>query len=230
MILRAGILVFPGTNCERDTYYALSERVGIQTDLLWYASVDSFEDYGLVVIPGGFSFGDYLRAGKLAALTPVIERLREFERTGGLILGICNGFQILTEAGLVSGTLLKNKNGRFISKWCYVRVEDNTTPFTNMFENGEVCKLPIAHFNGAYYYNKEDKPNVVFRYCSPDGEPLEAYNPDGTMDNIAGVVSRSRRICGIMPHPERAVEVVLGSSDGMKIFLSILNYLEKCRG
>ncbi len=225
---KAGIIVFPGTNCEYDTYYAITGVAGYKAEMVWYKDVEFLDDYSFLVIPGGFSFGDYLRAGAIAALTETASRIADYAHNGGIVLGICNGFQILTEMNLLPGAFLKNRTCRFVSRWTFVRVEDVSSPFTNMFEKGELCYIPIAHFDGMYYKGSEDV-RVAFRYCDGDGNVSLESNPDGTKDNIAGVLSTGGNILGIMPHPERAVEPILGGTDGLKIFLSIINFVENIR-
>lgn len=228
MTRKAGIIVFPGSNCELDTLYAIEEKAGYPAELVWYADVNLLDRYSFVVIPGGFSFGDYLRVGKLAALSESAYWIEDYVWSGGIVLGICNGFQILTEMRLLPGAFLKNKNARFVSRWTFIRVEDTNSPFTNLFEKNEILYLPVAHFDGLYFKGEFDV-RVVFRYCDKDGEITEYSNPDGSFDNIAGVVSADGNILGIMPHPERAVDPLTGGCDGLKIFLSIINYVENRR-
>ncbi|MEO0139570.1 MAG: phosphoribosylformylglycinamidine synthase subunit PurQ [candidate division WOR-3 bacterium] len=209
---KAGVVVFPGSNCDRDTYWAL-EKAGFDAKYIWYKETD-IKDYQLIVLPGGFSYGDYLRPGALASFSPVVKALWDFK---GYILGICNGFQILTESKLLPGALTKNTNGKFICEWQTLIVEDNDTPFTNMFRKGQRIKIPIAHSDGRYIKGKGKNFKVVFRY---------EENPNGSEDDIAAIISEDGRIFGTMPHPERASDEILGSEDGLGVFLSILRALK----
>lgn len=209
---KAGVVVFPGSNCDRDTYWAL-EKAGFDAKYIWYKETD-IKDYQLIVLPGGFSYGDYLRPGALASSSPVVKALWDFK---GYILGICNGFQILTESKLLPGALTKNTNGKFICEWQTLIVEDNDTPFTNMFRKGQRIKIPIAHSDGRYIKGKGKNFKVVFRY---------EENPNGSEDDIAAIISEDGRIFGTMPHPERASDEILGSEDGLGVFLSILRALK----
>ncbi len=227
--MRAGIIVFPGSNCDWDTYYAL-ESVGIEPVFLWHKEKD-LKGCDLIILPGGFSYGDYLRSGVLASLSPIMDSVKEFAEKGGLVLGICNGFQILLESGLLPGAMLRNKGLRFICKFVHIKVENNSTPFTKLCNKGEVLKIPIAHMDGNYYHYPSEldkiKRNrqIVFRYCEPDGAVTENSNPNGSLENIAGIINKKGNVLGMMPHPERASFSILGSEDGRKIFLSCLNYL-----
>ncbi len=208
---RAGVVVFPGSNCDRDTHWVL-QKAGFDVRYIWYKETD-IRDYQLMVLPGGFSYGDYLRPGILASFSPVMKALRDFE---GFVIGICNGFQILVESNILPGALTRNVSGRFICDWQEIVVEDNGTPFTNVFKKGQVLRIPIAHSDGRYIKEKNKEPRVVFRYKS---------NPNGSEDNIAAIVSDDMRILGTMPHPERASDGILGSEDGLGVFLSVYNYL-----
>ncbi len=209
---KAGVVVFPGSNCDGDTYWAL-EKAGFDVRYIWYKETD-IKNYQLIVLPGGFSYGDYLRPGALASFSPVVKALWDFK---GYILGICNGFQILTESKLLPGALTKNANGRFICEWQTLIVENNDTPFTNMFKKGQRVKIPIAHSDGRYIKGDGKKFKVVFRY---------EENPNGSEDDIAAIISEDGRIFGTMPHPERASDEILGSEDGLGVFLSILRALK----
>lgn len=209
---KAGVVVFPGSNCDRDTYWAL-EKAGFDVGYIWHKETN-IKNYHLIVLPGGFSYGDYLRPGALASFSPVVKALWDFK---GYILGICNGFQILTESKLLPGALTKNTNGKFICEWQTIIVEDNDTPFTNMFKKGQKVKIPIAHSDGRYIKGEEKDFKVVFRY---------EKNPNGSEDNIAAIISMDGRIFGTMPHPERASDNILGSEDGLGVFLSILRALK----
>ena len=208
--MKFGIAVFPGSNCDYDTYYIIEDILNQPVKFLYWE--DRRIDVDCVIIPGGFSFGDYLRPGALASKTPLAEAIYNFAQKGGLVLGICNGFQILTEMHLLPGALLPNKNLRFICRNVYLRVENNNTPFTRLSEKGAVLNIPIAHHDGNYFVDEEelrkmeDRGQIVLRYCSPEGEISEAWNPNGSVGNIAGVVNKEGNVFGLMPHPERASE------------------------
>ncbi len=223
---RAGVIVFPGTNCDRDTYHVVESTAGMEVDYLWYER-KTLRDYQIVLVPGGFSYGDYLRAGALARFSPVMEALREYADRGGLVLGICNGFQVLLEASMLPGAMQKNKTLRFICREIHVRVERSDTPFTLLYRKGEVLSIPIAHAEGNYYASDEtlrhieDNGQVVFRYVDEKGGVTAAANPNGSVNSIAGLCSAGRNILAMMPHPERAADRLLGSEDGTRLFLSI---------
>ncbi|MGB9856912.1 MAG: phosphoribosylformylglycinamidine synthase I [Dictyoglomaceae bacterium] len=224
--MRVGIVVFPGTNCDYDTFWAL-EFVGLEPVFLWHKDKD-LKNVSAVILPGGFSYGDYLRAGAIARFSPVINTIFDFAEKGGLVLGICNGFQILLEMGLLPGAMLPNNTNTFICKSVYLRVESNDTPFLKKYSVGEVLKIPIAHKEGRYYIPEKEllklerEKQVVLRYVGPEGEISEKYNPNGSLNNIAGIVNKKRNVMGMMPHPERAVEKLLGSDSGLRLFLSLL--------
>lgn len=213
-----GIVVFPGTNCDRDCYYVIKDILNQPVRFIWHRESD-LKGIDCVVLPGGFSYGDYLRAGAIARFSPIMSSVREFADKGGLVIGICNGFQILTEAGLLPGALGRNRSLRFICKYVDLIVERNDTPFTSEFERGEIVRMPIAHNEGNYYIDDLSKveKQVVLRYY---GE-----NPNGALDNIAGIVNEKGNIFGLMPHPERCSEKILGSEDGIRIFKSIVRSL-----
>lgn len=217
---KAGVFVFPGTNCDYDTLYVLKDVVGIQTEFIFHTDRGWSDKFNFVVLPGGFSYGDYLRPGAIAKISPVIEELQDFvEKEKGLVLGICNGFQVLTEAGFLKGALIRNDNLKFICKNVSLKVEKNSTPFTNLYEEGEIVNMPIAHSDGKFIPLEGENIGdlVVFRY---HGE-----NPNGSFDNIAGITNEKRNVLGMMPHPERCAEEILGREDGLKLFESIKNYL-----
>lgn len=230
--MRFGIVVFPGSNCDQDCFHVLREVLGVETVYLWHAERD-LKDCDCIVLPGGFSYGDYLRAGAIAAYAPIMLSIREFAEQGGLVLGICNGFQILVEAGLLPGVLLPNISGHFICRWVYLRVENNQTPFTRMYSQGEVVRMPIAHQQGNFFVphsvfkELEQKNLIAFRYCNARGEVSLEANPNGSVGNIAGVLSPSGNVLGMMPHPERCAESILGSEDGKRVFQSIIQWLEE---
>jgi len=228
--MKFGVVIFPGSNCDRDCYWAVSRVLGQEAKYLWYQERD-LSDLDCVILPGGFSFGDYLRAGALVRFSPVMEAVREYASRGGLVIGICNGFQILLEAGLLPGAMMRNRNLRFICEYVHIRVERTDTPFTCLFKEGEVLKIPIAHMEGNYFADEATlaglKANnqVVFRYCSPEGDVSEEYNPNGSLENIAGICNEAGNVLGMMPHPERCCEALLGSEDGRRIFQSIVSHL-----
>ena len=224
--MKFGVIVFPGSNCDHDAYHVISKHVGQPVDFVWHRETD-LSAYDVVIIPGGFSYGDYLRAGALAAHSPVMASVKEFAARGRLVLGICNGFQILCEAGLLPGALIRNKELHFICQHVNVRVETIETPFTHMLHAGQVLNLPIAHAEGNYvcddatYEELVREDRIVFRYSDPSGELTGEANLNGSRDHIAGICSRGRNVLGLMPHPERACEDLLGSADGRDIFRSL---------
>ena len=224
--MKFGVIVFPGSNCDHDAYHVISKHVGQPVDFVWHRETD-LSAYDAVIIPGGFSYGDYLRAGALAAHSPVMASVKEFAARGRLVLGICNGFQILCEAGLLPGALIRNKELHFICRHVNVRVETIETPFTHMLHAGQVLNLPIAHAEGNYvcddatYAELIGEDRVVFRYSDPAGGLTGEANLNGSRDHIAGICSRGRNVLGLMPHPERACEDLLGSADGRDIFRSL---------
>ena len=229
--MRAGVLLFPGSNCAADAHNAWGTVIKHEVSYVWHKDRD-LSKYDMIIVPGGFSYGDYLRAGAIASLSPAMSGLIEFAGKGGLVIGICNGFQILTEAGLLPGTLLRNRTLRFISKPQYLRVETIDSSFTSEYTKGEIVRFPIAHNEGNYFTDDDnlkklqDQDRIIFRYTSSEGEVNEQTNPNGSIDSIAGIVNESRNVLGMMPHPERAAETVLGSVDGLKVFQSILNKFE----
>jgi len=224
--MKFGVIVFPGSNCDHDAYHVVSKHVGQPVDFVWHRETD-LSSYDAVIIPGGFSYGDYLRAGALASFSPVMASVREFAAQGGLVLGICNGFQILCEAGLLPGALIRNKELHFICRHVNVRVETTETPFTHQLGAGRVLSLPIAHAEGNYVCDDETyeelvrEDRIVFRYCDPSGGLTGEANLNGSRDHIAGICSPERNVLGMMPHPERACEDLLGSADGRGLFSSL---------
>lgn len=230
--MRFGVVVFPGSNCDYDCFYVLQDVLQQDVVFLWHGDKD-LKGCDCVVLPGGFSYGDYLRTGAIARFSPIMQSIREFALRGGIVLGICNGFQILSESGLLPGALLPNRNGHFICRYVFLRVENTDTPFTLLFSPGEVVRVPIAHYQGNFFLppeelrRLEEKKQVLFRYCGPSGEVRDEYNPNGSVGNIAGVASSNFRVMGMMPHPERASEELLGSVDGQRIFLSIVRWWEE---
>lgn len=226
--MKIGVAVFPGSNCDLDTLYA-AELAGAEAQLIWHEEKD-LSRFDCVILPGGFSYGDYLRTGSIARFAPLMETLSSFIEKGGLVMGICNGFQILLEAGFLPGAMLVNENLKFICQYVNLRVENDKTPFTQGFKVSQVIRLPIAHYSGNYYAPSdilktlEENGQVVLRYCDESGEITEEANPNGSVNNIAGIVSRDWQVFGLMPHPERAVEDILGSKDGLEVFRSLINY------
>jgi phosphoribosylformylglycinamidine synthase I len=216
--MKFGVIIFPGSNCDHDAYYTVQAVLGQPVTFLWHESHD-LENSDVVIVPGGFAYGDYLRTGAIAKFSPVMESVARFAAGGGLVLGICNGFQILCEAGLLPGALLCNAGLKYISKPVEVRVETTDTPFTNACQKGEVLTIPIGHMAGNYFCDEATlaelrrEERIVFRYVE---------NPNGSLDNIAGICSPERNVLGMMPHPERASEALLGSSDGFKVFQSLV--------
>lgn len=228
--MKFGVVVFPGSNCDHDAYHVISKHVGQPVDFIWHRDID-LSTYDAVIIPGGFSYGDYLRAGALARFSPVMNSIKEFAAKGNLVLGICNGFQILCEAGLLPGALIRNRDLHFICDYVKVRVENTDTPFTQELKTGSVLRMPIAHAEGNYVCDDATfeelvrHQQIIFRYCDAGGNVTEAANPNGARDNIAGICNRGRNVVGLMPHPERACEDLLGSSDGREVFRSLAGAL-----
>lgn len=228
--MKFGVIIFPGSNCDHDAYHVISKHVGQPVDFIWHRDTD-LRSYDAVIIPGGFSYGDYLRAGALARFSPVMNSVRKFAAEGKLVLGICNGFQILCEAGLLPGALIRNRDLHFICGHVNVRVESVDTPFTQELTAGSVLSMPIAHAEGNYVCDDRTleelhgEDRIVFRYCDRQGQVTEASNPNGSRDNIAGICNRERNVMGLMPHPERACEDLLGSSDGREVFRSLAGVL-----
>jgi phosphoribosylformylglycinamidine synthase len=221
------ILVFPGSNCDHDAYHAVKQVMGHDARFVWHKETD-LGDTDVVVVPGGFSYGDYLRCGAIARFSPVMRSVVDFARKGGLVVGICNGFQILLESGLLPGAMLHNAHLKFACKPVNLRVESAASAFTNAMAPGQVLKVPIAHGEGNYVTDAdglkalEDHDQILFRHCDADGSVTEAANPNGSLSNIAGICNRSRNVMGMMPHPERAMEAPIGGTDGRLVFESIL--------
>ena len=221
--MKAGVIVFPGSNCDRDAYHALRDVLGYSVDYLWHDEAPDLSDYGLVIVPGGFSYGDYLRPGAIARFARIMDSLRAYAERGGRVLGICNGFQTLCEAGLLPGALTRNIGLKFRCMPVHIRVENTETPFTRQYRQGEVLQIPIAHGDGRYVCDEatlqhlRTSGQIIFRYCSATGALGEAWNPNGSVDHIAGVANAQFNVLGMMPHPERACELLLGSEDGRKL-------------
>lgn len=221
-MIKFGVVIFPGSNCELDTIYVISEIIKRDVVKIWHKD-KHLPDVQCIVLPGGFAFGDYLRPGAIASHSPIMQPIKEYVKSGGLVLGVCNGFQVLTEADLLPGALIRNIGTRFVSKKIKLKVENNNTPFTSLFNKGEIIELPIAHKDGNYYAPEE----VINEIKANNGLVLSYIdNPNGSAENIAGIVNEQGNVFGLMPHPERAYEEILGSDAGLRIFSSIVNYLE----
>jgi len=223
-----GVVVFPGSNCDRDVHYVLSEIFQQEARYIWHKD-SSLGDIDVVILPGGFAYGDYLRCGAIARFSPVMREVVQFAEKGGVVVGICNGFQVLLEAGLLPGAMLKNKSLNFVCKYVHLRVEDATTRFTSACRKGEVLEIPVAHGEGNYIVDEEtlkrleDENQILFRYCDRRGAITEEANPNGSMANIAGLINERGNVVGLMPHPERCSDEVLGHVDGRKFFQSIID-------
>ena len=228
--MRFGIVVFPGTWSDTDCHYALKNVLGQEAEYLWHKGQD-FSSFDCIILPGGFSYGDYLRAGAIARFSPIMPAVERFARSGGLVLGICNGFQMLCEAGLLPGALMRNAHLQFRCQWTHLRVERSGTPFTQGCQVGQVLRIPISHGEGNYYADDatvdrlEANGQVAFRYCNFLGEVTDESNPNGSLRNIAGITNRSGNVMGMMPHPERCCEEIMGGLDGRSVFSSIIQTL-----
>jgi phosphoribosylformylglycinamidine synthase subunit PurQ / glutaminase len=224
------VVVFPGSNCDHDAYYAAKHVLGQNAKFVWHKET-SLDGADVVILPGGFSHGDYLRTGAIARFSPVMAAVKEFAAAGGPVLGVCNGFQILLESGMLPGAMLRNRDVKFHCEFVHVRVDRADTPFTVLCRDAQVLRLPIAHGEGNYYAppevigELERSGRIVFRYSTPDGEASEAANPNGSLNGIAGICSEGRNVVGLMPHPERACELAVGSNDGLILFESVVNSL-----
>ena len=228
--MKFGVVVFPGSNCDHDAFYAIGNVHKKPVEFIWHQSED-LANCDAIILPGGFSYGDYLRTGAIARFSPVMKSVEKFANSGGLVLGICNGFQILCEAGLLPGAMMRNSGLRFICRHVYIRVEQTDTAFTNAASKDQILKIPIAHSEGnwtaddATLAQLEKNRQVIFRYTTPDGLNDDAGNPNGAIHNIAGISNCERNVAGLMPHPERAAELALGSADGLVIFRSMVEAL-----
>jgi phosphoribosylformylglycinamidine synthase I len=228
--MKFGVVVFPGSNCDHDAFYAIGNVLHKPVEFIWHQSED-LANSDAIILPGGFAYGDYLRTGAIARFSPVMKSLEKFAKSGGMVLGICNGFQILLEAGLLPGAMMRNSGLRYICRHVHIRVEQTDTLFTNAAKKGQILRIPIAHNDGNYNVDDatlaelERNRQVIFRYTSPDGSDDASGNPNGSMANIAGICNRERNVAGLMPHPERAVEAALDSADGLVIFRSMIEAL-----
>ena len=228
--MKFGVLVFPGSNCDHDTHHVVEEIARQPVTYLWHASED-LQGCDAILVPGGFAYGDYLRTGAIARFAPVMQSVKKFAQSGGLVMGICNGFQILCEAGLLPGALMRNASQHYICKQVHLRTETTDSPFTNTLAPGQVLKMPIGHMEGNYFCDEstlvelKSQNRVAFRYATPSGEITPAANPNGSLDNIAGILSEGRNVLGMMPHPDRSSEALLGSTDGLLLFQSMARSL-----
>jgi phosphoribosylformylglycinamidine synthase subunit PurQ / glutaminase len=228
--MKFGVLVFPGSNCDHDSYNVIAEIARQPVTFLWHDSA-GLEDCDAILVPGGFAYGDYLRTGAIARFSPVMQSVKKFADAGGLVLGICNGFQILCEAGLLPGALMRNAGLKYICKQVYLRTETTDSPFTQTLTKGQVVKIPIGHMEGNYFCDAETlaalkaDDRIVFRYSQADGAITAAANPNGSLENIAGILNEGRNVLGMMPHPDRSSEQLLGSADGFHIFESMVGVL-----
>ncbi len=225
-----GVVVFPGSNCDHDAYYALKKILGVDVEFLWHKDTD-LKNSDFIILPGGFSYGDYLRTGAIARFSPIMNSIIDHANKGGFVMGICNGFQILLEAELLPGVLLKNKSLQFVCEDVYLSVENNNTVFSKDLDKNKTLKIPIAHGEGNFFTDEntlkdlEDNSQIVFKYSSPDKNFGDEFNPNGSLNNIAGIINKKGNVLGMMPHPERACDPVLGKTDGRYIFNSILDSL-----
>ena len=228
--MKFGVLVFPGSNCDHDAYHVIAEIARQPVTFLWHDSSD-LENCDAILVPGGFAYGDYLRTGAIARFSPVMQSVKKFAAGGGFVLGICNGFQILCEAGLLPGALMRNAGLKYICKQVHLRTETTDSPFTNQLKPGQVVQIPIGHMEGNYFCDQETlatlkrDDRIVFRYCDGGGAITSAANPNGSLENIAGILNEGRNVLGMMPHPDRSSERLLGSADGLLIFQSLVSAL-----
>ena len=233
--MKAAVIVFPGSNCDRDCKTAIERSTGAHVDMVWHGETALPAGLDLIVLPGGFAYGDYLRTGAIAKFAPIMQSVKQFAASGGLVLGICNGFQILAEAGLLPGALMRNAGLHYVCKQVHLRTETENSPFTRGLAKGEVLKMPVGHMEGNYFcdtdilaeLNRQDR--IAFRYATPAGEITAAANPNGSLENIAGILSEGRNVLGMMPHPDRSSEPLLGSADGLKLFKSMAESLAAAR-
>ncbi|HEY2858929.1 MAG TPA: phosphoribosylformylglycinamidine synthase subunit PurQ [Terracidiphilus sp.] len=228
--MKFGVTVFPGSNCDHDTYNVIENIAHQPVTFLWHDSPD-LQGVDAILVPGGFAYGDYLRTGAIARFSPVMDSVKKFAAKGGLVLGICNGFQILTESGLLPGALMRNAGLKYICKQVHLRTETADSPFTNSLTKGDVLQIPIGHMEGNYFCTPEDlqrlesEDRIAFRYATPEGEITPEANPNGSLGSIAGILNEGRNVLGMMPHPDRSSEAILGSADGWKVFESMVNAL-----
>ena len=230
--MKFGVSVFPGTWSDVDCYSVIEDVLGHDVDYVWHKETD-LDKYDCVIIPGGFSYGDYLRCGSIASLSPIVSSIKKFAARGGLVIGICNGFQILCESGLLPGALIRNSHLQFRCQWVNLRIETEDSPFTRYADEGQVIQVPISHGEGNYYADEhtleklEDNGQVLFRYCDESGDITTESNPNGSLNNIAGIANENGNVLGMMPHPERCCDEILGGVDGKLIFNSIIKSTER---
>jgi phosphoribosylformylglycinamidine synthase I len=230
--MRFGIVVFPGSNCDADCYHVIKDVIHEDVSYIWHKET-SAEGFDALILPGGFSYGDYLRTGAIARFSPIMPAVMDFARQGGLVLGICNGFQILLEAGLLPGAMRRNKSLKFICRPVYLKTKRGDTPFTNQLFQNQVIRVPVAHGEGNYFCDEKtlqqltDNRQIVFTYCNENGEELPESNPNGSLGNIAGICNLQGNVLGMMPHPERCSEEILGGKDGYNIFASMIRWLKE---
>ena len=230
--MKFGVIVYPGSNCDQDCFYVIDKVLKQPVEYVWHKNT-CLNDFDCIILPGGFSYGDYLRCGSIASFSPIMDSIQKYAKDGGLVIGICNGFQILLESGLLPGAMLRNKNLHFICKYVYIKTITEKTPFSNQSKSDNVLKIPIAHNEGNYYIDdiglKDLKNNnqIVFKYCDQQGNVTNEFNPNGTIENIAGITNKEGNVLGMMPHPERCSERELGSRDGLLIFKSIVSHCSR---
>ena len=228
--MKFGVVIFPGSNCDKDIIFAIQNTIGQQVVELWHKDQD-LQNCDVIFLPGGFSYGDYLRSGAIAKFSPIMKEVINFAKNGGYLIGICNGFQILTESGLLPGALLHNTNNKFICKNVYLKVNNHNSLITNQY-NGQAIKIPIAHGEGRFFADDitleelEKNNQIIFKYCDKNGNISDDSNPNGSLANIAGICNKSKNVFGMMPHPERAADPLLSNVDGVNLFKSILNYIK----
>lgn len=226
--MRFGVVVFPGSNCDHDCYHIASHVMGIETEFIWHKDSADLSRFDCIILPGGFSYGDYLRPGAISTHSPIMKDIKSYAESGKLLIGICNGFQVLVEAGLLPGVLMRNRTLKFICRDVHLKVENSNTPFTSEYSKAEVIKVPIAHHDGNYFANDEtlkslkDNNQILFSYSTAEGETSVEANPNGSALNIAGICNKKRNVLGMMPHPERCAEEILGNEDGKRLFESIV--------
>ena len=228
--MKFGVVIFPGSNCDKDIIFAIQNTIGQQVVELWHKDQD-LQNCDVIFLPGGFSYGDYLRSGAIAKFSPIMKEVINFAENGGYLIGICNGFQILTESGLLPGALLHNTNNKFICKNVYLKVNNHNSLITNQY-NGQAIKIPIAHGEGRFFADDitlqelEKNNQIIFKYCDKNGNISDDSNPNGSLANIAGICNKNKNVFGMMPHPERAADLLLSNVDGVNLFKSILNYIK----
>ena len=229
--MKFGVVIFPGSNCDKDIIFAIQNTIGQQVVELWHKDQD-LQNCDVIFLPGGFSYGDYLRSGAIAKFSPIMKEVINFAENGGYLIGICNGFQILTESGLLPGALLHNTNNKFICKNVYLKVNNHNSLITNQYNGQEAIKIPIAHGEGRFFADDitieelEKNNQIIFKYCDKNGNISDDSNPNGSLANIAGICNKNKNVFGMMPHPERAADPLLSNVDGVNLFKSILNYIK----